>query len=163
MYFCYTGQPSALISRLFVGTAAYLHKVMMTSAGGLRQVWSTINRTRLETDKTEMRKIRNLVNISVKNARADFIKDKLETHKNDPNKFWKHISEIIHNKKANSQQLNNIHDDTNDIIDQDNLAHHINHYFSDIGPNWINISPGIKPLKIWNSYNIILTIVFLPL
>ena len=73
MYFCYTGQPSALISRLCAGTAAYLHKVMMTSAGGLRQVWSTINRTRLETDKTEMRKIRNLVNISVKNARADFI------------------------------------------------------------------------------------------
>ena len=91
------------------------------------------SKTHLETDKTNMRKIRNLVNISVKNARADYIKEKLETHKNDPKKFWKHISEILPNKKSNSQQINNIHDDNNDIIGHDQLADHINCYFSSIG------------------------------
>ena len=91
------------------------------------------SKTRLEVDKKEMRKIRNLVNISVKNARADYIKEKLETHKNDPKKFWKHISEILPNKKSNSQQFNNIHDDNNDKIGHDQLADHINYYFSNIG------------------------------
>ena len=39
--------------------------------------------------KKEMRRIRNLVNVSVKNARADFVKDQLETHKDDPKCFGK--------------------------------------------------------------------------
>ena len=87
-------------------------------------------KTRLEKDKIEMCKIRNLTNITVKNARADYIKEKLETHKNDPKKFWKHISSIIPNNKSNSQQnFTNILDDNNDLIGQD----HVNHYFSNIG------------------------------
>ena len=36
--------------------------------------------TKLEIDKIEMRRMRNLVNITVKNARAVFIKDQLEIH-----------------------------------------------------------------------------------
>ena len=39
--------------------------------------------TRLEVDKIEMRKMRNLVNITVKKARAEYVRDQLETHKND--------------------------------------------------------------------------------
>ena len=45
--------------------------------------------TRLEDDKIEMRRMRNLVNITVKNARAEYVRDQLETHKNDSKKFWK--------------------------------------------------------------------------
>ena len=91
-------------------------------------------KTRLEIDKMEMRLIRNLVNISVKNSRADYIKDQLETHKNDPKKFWKNITKIIPNKKLNSaKNFNNIHDDNDNIIGQEYRADHINHYFSDIG------------------------------
>ena len=44
-------------------------------------------KSRSENDKKEMRRLRNLVNITVKNARAEFVKDQLETHKNDPKKF----------------------------------------------------------------------------
>ena len=81
-----------------------------------------------------MRRIRNMVNIVVKNSRADFIKDQLETHKNDPKKFWKNISKIIPNKNSNAQQnFNNIHDNNNDRIKQEYLADHINLYFSNIG------------------------------
>ena len=91
-------------------------------------------KTRLEIDKMEMRRIRNLVNISVTNSRADYIKDQLETHKNDPKKFWKNITKIIPNKKSNSaKNFNTIHDDNDNIIGQEYLADHINHYFSDIG------------------------------
>ena len=91
-------------------------------------------KSKLEKDKIDMRKIRNLVNISVKNARAEYIKEKLETHKNDPKKFWKHISTIIPSNKANSQpNFTNIKDDNNDLIGQDILADHVNYYFSNIG------------------------------
>ena len=61
-------------------------------------------------------------------------KEKLEIHKNDPKKFWKHISSIIPNNKSNSQQnFTNIQDDKNDLIDHEVLADHVNHYFSNIG------------------------------
>ena len=91
-------------------------------------------KTKLEKDKIDMRKIRNLVNTSVKKARIDYIKEKLEIHKNDPKKFWKHISNLIPNNKNKSQQnFANIQDDSNDLIGQDVLADHVNYYFSNIG------------------------------
>ena len=91
-------------------------------------------KTRLDRDKIDMRKTRNLVNITVKNARIEYIKEKLETHKNDPKKFWKHISNIIPNNKTKTQQnFTNIHDDNNELIGQEVLADHVNYYFSNIG------------------------------
>ena len=44
-----------------------------------------MQKTRPEEDKKEGRRKRHLVNISVINVKADFIKDKLDTHKNVPN------------------------------------------------------------------------------
>ena len=89
-------------------------------------------KTRLEQDKINMRQVRNMTNIAVKNARAEYIKEQLELYKNDPKKFWKHISTIIpNNKTSGSQNYNNIHDDNNDLIVQKNLADHVNYYFSD--------------------------------
>ena len=91
-------------------------------------------KSRLEQDEISMRKARNLSNLAVKNAKSEYIKEQLETYKNDPKKFWKHIASIIPNKKSIvSQNFNNIHDDNNDIITQENLAEHVNYYFSDIG------------------------------
>ena len=91
-------------------------------------------KTKLEKDKMAMRKARNLTNLAVKNARADFIKEQLISYKNYPKKFWKNNALIIPNKKScTAQTLNNIHDDNNDIINQDCLPEHVNHYFSDIG------------------------------
>ena len=52
-----------------------------------------------EENKKHMRKARNLANVSVKLARADYIKEQLHTYKNDPKKFWKKIAEIIPNSK----------------------------------------------------------------
>ena len=91
-------------------------------------------KSKLEQDKISMRKARNLSNLAVKKAKSEYIKEQLETYKNDPKKFWKHIASIIPNKKSIvSQNFNNIHDDNNDIITQENLAKHVNYYFSDIG------------------------------
>ena len=91
-------------------------------------------KTRLEKDKKDMRKARNITNLAVKNARAEFIKEQLEFYKNDAKKSWKNIATVIpKNKSGVTQNFNNIHDDNNDIIGQEHLAEHVNRYFSDIG------------------------------
>ena len=71
-------------------------------------------KSKLENDKKEMRRMRNLVNIAVKNARADFVKEQLENHKNDPNKFWNSL--IPNSKTTSSQNFNNIKDDHKNIV-----------------------------------------------
>ena len=90
-------------------------------------------KTKSEADKINMRKARNLSNISVKMARADYIKDQLNTHKNDPKKFWKNIAEIIPNSKSTSSNYSNIHDEDKNIISLENLPGYVNCFFSDIG------------------------------
>ena len=87
--------------------------------------------TRLETDKKEMRRMRNLVNISVKNAKADYVRDQLETHKNDSKKFWKELNNIIPNSSA--QNVNNIKDDHQDVIPGEIFPSIVNNYFANIG------------------------------
>ena len=98
-----------------------------------------------EENKAKMRRARNLANISIKMARADYIKEQLNTHKNDPKKFWKRIAEIIPNSKSSTSDFSNIHDDDNNIISQGNLASHINHFFSDIGIKLDKTIPHIRP------------------
>ena len=109
-------------------------------------------RTKQESDKKEMRKIRNLVNISIKNARADFVKDQLETHKDDPNKFWKELNTLIANNKTSSSQcFNNIKDDSKNIIPQNVLPNHVNTFFANIG---VQLDCKIPPLlEIGNNIN----------
>ena len=109
-------------------------------------------RTKLETDKKEMRKYRNLVNISIKNARADFVKEQLETHKDDPKKFWKELNTLIPNSKnASGQCFNNIKDDNKNIISQQLLPSHVNAFFANIG---FHLDLKIPPLsEIGNNIN----------
>ena len=92
-----------------------------------------------------MRKARNLANISIKMARADYIKEQLNTNKNDRKKFWKNIAEIIPNSKSTSLNFSNIHDDDdNSIISHENLASYVNCFFLDIGVKLDNTIPYIK-------------------
>ena len=100
--------------------------------------------TRLEADKIAMRKMRNLVNIAVKNARADYVRDQLETHKNDSKKFWKEINKIIPNKTGSaSQNFNNIKDENNVLIPTNMLPSCINSFFANVG---IELDKKIPPL-----------------
>ena len=48
-------------------------------------------KTKREEDKIRMRMARNTANVAVKAARADYIKEQLKIHCNDPKKFWKNI------------------------------------------------------------------------
>ena len=101
-----------------------------------------------EENKAKMRRARNLANVSVKLARADYIKEQLNTHKNDPKKFWKNIAEIIPNSKSNISNFSNIHDDDNNIIPHENLASHVNCFFSDIGIKLDKTIPQTQTVRI---------------
>ena len=47
--------------------------------------------TKTTEDKSIMKHFRNLVNISVRKARNEYVKTQLDVHKNDAKKFWKHL------------------------------------------------------------------------
>ena len=105
-------------------------------------------KAKTEDNKKNMRIARNRANISVKLARANYIKEQLHTFQNDPKKFWKKIAKIIPNSKSNSSNFSNIHDDNNDIISYDNLATHINCFFSDIGIKLDRTIPYVQSNRI---------------
>ena len=44
------------------------------------KIWDDIDRAKVASNETKA---------AVRNARSDYIKDNLETHRNDPQKFWK--------------------------------------------------------------------------
>ena len=91
-------------------------------------------KSRPENDKKEMRRLRSLVNITVKNARSEFVKDQLETHKKDPKRFWKELNTLIPNSKtASNKCFYNIKDENNKIIPQDILPNCVNSFFANIG------------------------------
>ena len=100
--------------------------------------------SRLEIDKIEMRKMRNLVNIAVKKARAEYVRDQLEIHKNDSKKFWKEINKLIPSKSSSdSQNFNNIKDENNEVITTNLLPTCINGFFANVG---IELDKKIPPL-----------------
>ena len=109
-------------------------------------------KSKQENDKKEMRRLRNLVNLSVKNARADFGKDQLKTHKDDPKKFWKELNTLIPNSKTTlNQSFNNIKDENNKIISQDIVPNCVNSFFANIG---LELDRKIPPsLQIGNNLN----------
>ena len=100
--------------------------------------------SKLEIDKMEMRKMRNLVNIAVKTARAEYVRDQLEIHKNDSKKFWKEINKLIPSKSnSDSQNFNNIKDENSEVIPTNLLPTCINGFFANVG---IELDKKIPPL-----------------
>ena len=52
-------------------------------------------KSKKEDDKINARPARNLVNALIKRARSDFVKEQLDTHRNDPNKFWEIVKNVF--------------------------------------------------------------------
>ena len=69
-------------------------------------------KTKTEVDKKEMRRLRNMVNVAIRNARNEYVKGQLEIHQKKTKKIWKHISDILPSKSEN-QNFDNIKNDKN--------------------------------------------------
>ena len=79
------------------------------------------------------RNMRNRVNIAMRAAKTEYIKDQLVYNKNNPKKFWNLIhSEILPEDK---NKILYFTDETcGSLYDQNKLPNLINDYFSEIGP-----------------------------
>ena len=60
----------------------------------------------------------------------------------------KKIAEIIPNSNTNNSNFNNMHDDKNNLISHENLASHINCFFSDIGITLDSTIPHIQSNRV---------------
>ena len=82
------------------------------------------------------KRLRNNCTKRLRDARAEFIKDRLDQNMGDSKKFWKNIQEVIPNKKSNNRNIFNLLDNsTKEMIESENTADFINDYFTNIGPN----------------------------
>ena len=92
-------------------------------------------RTNNPDDWIRARRLRNDCLRTVRNAKSTFIQAELNTHFDDPKKFWDNVSSIlpINSKETNVIKLKN--QITNEIVDDDKTADFINDFFSNVGEN----------------------------
>ena len=79
--------------------------------------------------------LRNRCTKRLREARADYIKEKLDNNIGNSKKFWKNIQEVLPNKKSASKNTFNLFDmEKNEIVDPANTANFINGFFTSIWP-----------------------------
>ena len=83
---------------------------------------------------TEAKRLRNACTNRLRKAKADFIKEQLETHSNDQKKFWKHIQDVLPSNMYGNKPISLLNND-GQILENEEIADHINQFFTDIGPN----------------------------
>ena len=96
---------------------------------------SRAKRTNDPTDWVIARRRRNEVKNLVKRAKANFVIDNLNEHKNDSKKFWKSLSDILPTKINNKSQKISLKDNNDNLILDDKIAANMmNNFFTSVGP-----------------------------
>ena len=76
--------------------------------------------------------LRNTTNRNIRQAKADFVINQLETNKNDNAKFWKNIKELFPSKKSGDKPHISLVDDKG-IIPDERTPDYINDFFINVG------------------------------
>ena len=81
-----------------------------------------------------IKKSTNLLNVNklVNSAKEEFIKQSLETNRNDPKIFWRIINNTIIKKQTNPDQINLLDAEGNSLTYEDS-CHYMNDYLSNAG------------------------------
>ena len=74
----------------------------------------------------------------VRQAKLNFIQDKLEANSSDSKKFWKIINDILPNNKMNKTNISLVDTNTNNPIPKTETPNVINKFFAEIGPDLAN-------------------------
>ena len=90
-------------------------------------------RTGNQDDWNIARLLRNRVQYAIRTYKAEQIKSDLNRFKNNPQKFWSKIRDILPTEKPDSINTLVDIDNDNEIINRAQLPNHINSYFSGIG------------------------------
>ena len=86
-----------------------------------------------EDDWNIAKHLRNIANFNVRQAKVDFILKELETHKNDPNKFWKTIKKVFPGKNKARDKTIKLQSETGRVIEKNVIPGYINDFFINIG------------------------------
>ena len=86
-----------------------------------------------EHNMTQAKLLRNEAKLAFRRIREEYIKARLEEHKNDPKKFWRDLEHIIPGKKASNLDLISIVDDKNEVLSKDITSNYVNEFFTTIG------------------------------
>ena len=77
--------------------------------------------------------LRNRVNRNIRHAKAGYIIDQLQLHKNNSSKFWKIIKNVVPHNKTKTDLPIKLVDDNNGIIQEEDIADFINDFFINVG------------------------------
>ena len=104
-------------------------------------------RTKDPDDKRLARRARNRVNLLIRNAKNDFVKEKPENYSDNPKKFWQQIKSVM--PELNFSNQINLLDPNGNKLDSLESANKINFYFANIGSDLakeiINNNQNIVP------------------
>ena len=92
-------------------------------------------RTKKDADWIKAKQLRNNCLPKVRRAKKDFINSELDNNKEDSNKFWKNIHDVIPNSKKSQKHIQLFHSTRNTVVPEKDTAMYINSYFVNIGPN----------------------------
>ena len=98
-----------------------------------------------DEDWTMARYLRNVTNNSVKAAKANYVKNELETNKSEPKKFWMNIKSVLPDAKTGT--INITHDVTKATLPKKHQAEVINNFFASIGAQLGNKFPDPPGLE----------------
>ena len=90
-------------------------------------------KSKSDLDWTNAKNFRNFVNNSVKEAKANFIKQQSQLFINDSKKFWKLINNLVFNK--NKMNKNIQIEINNELLSQQEVPNVFNNYYINIGNN----------------------------
>ena len=90
--------------------------------------------TKLETDWSDYKKVRNQVNIELRNAKKNYYSSKIANQKQNPKKAWKSINNLL-GKQNKHSKVNELKLGENILNNPKDIAEGFNSYFSNIGPD----------------------------
>ena len=93
--------------------------------------------------------LRNKVQVAVKNAKADYISNKLEENKNSPKKVWKTLKNLGYSSKTKSYPNVVLNIENELCFDAKQIASHFNSFFTNVASRLVSKLP--TPSNIFNT------------
>ena len=107
------------------------------------KAWKQYRKQKTSENFTEYKRLRNKTDALIKNAKKDFVKNKIEENKSCPKKLWKTLKSLGIPTKVKEASSNIGLKNENDEVcfDSDFVANKFNHYFCNIAEKLVNKLP----------------------
>ena len=93
--------------------------------------------TKQRTDWDVYKTSRNLVNIALRHAKAEYYRNKIAQQNNNPKEAWKTINDLL-GRSSNETIVNELKINDSKITSNEEIANAFNEYFTNIGPSLAN-------------------------